>query len=188
MLKIVDDLWGRVLAVLMGIAAVYVALIMIVIIYASAFRFFGIAYSQYTIPFIEYGFLFILFLGSPWLVRNRGHVYIELLTAALNDRGRDILSRIICFLAGLVCLIWAWYTWLLFLERYDDMMAYDELRAQYDIPLWVSTLPFPVGFFLMMIEFFRFTVMSKPMHTGLAGIASDRIELEDTQRDLRETK
>ena len=157
-------------------------------IYASAFRFFGIAYSQYTIPFIEYGFLFILFLGSPWLVRNRGHVYIELLTAALNDRGRDILSRIICFLAGLVCLIWAWYTWLLFLERYDDMMAYDELRAQYDIPLWVSTLPFPIGFFLMMIEFFRFTVMSKPMHTGLAGIASDRIELEDTQRDLRETK
>ena len=68
------------------------------------------------------------------------------------------------------------------------MMAYDELRAQYDIPLWVSTLPFPIGFFLMMIEFLRFTVMSKPMHTGLAGIASDRIELEDTQRDLRETK
>ena len=135
MLKIVDDLWGKVLAVLMGIAAVYVALIMIAIIYASAFRFFGIAYSQYTIPFIEYGFLFILFLGSPWLVRNRGHVYIELLTAALNDRGRDILSRIICFLAGLVCLIWAWYTWLLFLERYDDMMAYDELRAQYDLSL-----------------------------------------------------
>ena len=52
MLKIVDDLWGKVLAVLMGIAAVYVALIMIAIIYASAFRFFGIAYSQYTIPFI----------------------------------------------------------------------------------------------------------------------------------------
>ena len=90
MLKIVDDLWGKVLAVLMGIAAVYVALIMIAIIYASAFRFFGIAYSQYTIRFIEYGFLFILFLGSPWLVRNRGLVYIELLTAALNDRGRDI--------------------------------------------------------------------------------------------------
>ena len=51
-----------------GHSTVYVALIMIAIIYASAFRFFGIAYSQYTIPFIEYGFLFILFLGSPWLV------------------------------------------------------------------------------------------------------------------------
>jgi hypothetical protein len=38
----------------------------------------------------------------------------------------------------------------------------------------------------MAIEFFRFTIVAQPMHTGLAGIASDRIELEDTQRDLRE--
>ena len=185
MLKSVDEIWGKVLALLMGIAAIYIALIMVAIVYASAFRFFGLNYSQYTIPFIEYGFIFILFLGSPWLVRNRGHVYIELLTAALNENRRKILSRIICLIAGLVCLVWAWYTWLLFLERYEDIMAYDELRAQYDIPLWVSTVPFPIGFFLMAIEFIRFSMLAMPMHTGLAGVASDRIELEDTQRDLK---
>ena len=90
-------------------------------------------------------------------------------------------------MAGLVCAVWAWYTWLLFLERFEDIMAYDELRAQYDIPLWVSTIPFPIGFFLMSVEFFRFCFVIEPMHTGLAGVASDRIELEDTQRNLRES-
>ena len=185
MLKSVDALWGKVLAILMGVAAIYVALIMVAIVYASAFRFFGLSFNQYTFPFIEYGFIFILFLGSPWLVRNRGHVYIELLTAALNARYRKMFSRIICFVAGLVCAIWAWYTWFLFIERFNDTMAFDELRAQFDIPLWVSTVPFPFGFAMMAIEFFRFTVLSEPMHTGLAGVASDRIELEDTQRDLK---
>lgn len=184
MLKNIDVFWGKVLAVLMGVAAVYVALIMVAIVYASAFRFFGLAYNQYTFPFIEYGFIYILFLGSPFLVRMRGHVYIEMLTAALGDFQRLIVSRLICLLAGGVCLTWAWYTGLLFLERYEDIMAYDELRAQWDIPLWISTLPFPIGFFLMAIEFFRFVFIAEPMHTGLAGIASDRIELEETKRDL----
>jgi hypothetical protein len=36
----------------------------------------------------------------------------------------------------------------------------------------------------MAIEFIRFIFTSEPMHTGLAGIASDRIELEETKRDL----
>ena len=186
MLNIIDEIWGKVLGVLMGMAAVYVGLIMVAIVYASAFRFLGLTYTPYTFPFIEYGFIFVLFLGSPWLVRNRGHVYIELLTAALNDFYRKILSRFICLIAGIVCSVWAWYTWLLFIERYEDIMAFDELRAQFDIPLWISTIPFPIGFSLMAIEFFRFTIVKQPMHTGLAGIASDRIELEDTQRDLRE--
>ena len=186
MLKSVDEFWGKVLGVLMGIAAVYVGLIMLAIVYASAFRFLGFTYTPYTFPFIEYGFIFVLFLGSPWLVRNRGHVYIELLTAALSDSNRKILSRFICLIAGLVCAVWAWYTWLLFIERYEDIMAFDELRAQFDIPLWVSTIPFPIGFALMAIEFLRFTIIKNPMHTGLAGIASDRIELEGTQRELRE--
>ena len=45
MLKNIDVFWGKVLAVFMGVAAVYVALIMVAIVYASAFRFFGIAVS-----------------------------------------------------------------------------------------------------------------------------------------------
>ena len=97
MLKLLDDIWGKVLAGLMGIAAVYVALIMIAIVYASGFRYFGLYYSPLTIPFIEYGFIYILFLGSPYLVRIRGHVYIEMLTAALGEFQRSIVSRLICF-------------------------------------------------------------------------------------------
>ena len=48
MLNLIDEIWGKVLGVLMGMAAVYVGLIMVAIVYASAFRFFGFYYSPYT--------------------------------------------------------------------------------------------------------------------------------------------
>ena len=36
----------------------------------------------------------------------------------------------------------------------------------------------------MSIEFLRFVFTAEPMHTGLAGVASDRAELEETKRTL----
>ena len=65
-----------------------------------------------------------------------------------------------------------------------DEMSFDELRAQFDLRLWMGTIPFPVGFFLMGIEFLRFAFTAQPMHAGVAGIASERLELEEHQRDL----
>jgi TRAP-type C4-dicarboxylate transport system permease small subunit len=183
-LKKIDRAWAGLLWLLMAIASVYIGLIMVAIIYITTFRFFGAAYNVYTTSFIEYGFVYIMFLGSPWMVRNRGHVFIEMLTAAGSPRVRDILSRLIAFAAAAVCLIWAWYTWIIFLERFEDTMLFDELRAQLDIRLWVSTIAFPFGFLLMGIEFARFIFTAETMHIGLAGVASERVELEETKRSL----
>ncbi len=186
MLSMIDRLWEKFLWCLMALAALYIGVIMVAIIYMTTFRALGLAYEPMTFVVIEYGFLYILFLGSPWLIRTRGHVYIEMLTAAVPDKVRLYLSRLIAFLGAAVCLVWAWYTGQITIEQYDDIMLFDELRAQHNIRLWVSTIAFPFGFLLMAIEFFRFVFTAEPMHTGLAGVASDRLELEETQRDLAE--
>jgi len=183
-LKKIDEAWAGILWLGMAIASVYIGLIMVSIIYITTFRFFSAAYNVYTTSFIEYGFVYIMFLGSPWMVRNRAHVFIEMLTAAVSPRVRDYLSRIIAFAAAAVCLIWAWYTWTIFLEQFEDTMRFDELRAQLDIRLWVTTIAFPIGFFAMGVEFARFIFTAQTMHVGLAGVANERVELEETKRDL----
>lgn len=188
-MKIVRDIdrwWGGLLWLLMACAAIYIGLMMVGTIYYSIFRFFGLSYNLYVFAFIEYGFLYCLFLGSPWMIRNRGHVYIEILTAAVSDRARDRLSRVIALICCLCCLTWTWYTWGLFTDRFGDEMAFDELRAQLEIKSWVAMISFPAGFLLMGIEFARFVVVSQPMHLGEAGVASDRAELEETRRTLGE--
>ena len=186
MLSVVDRIWEKVLWCLMALASLYVGLIMVAIIYMTTSRAMGWSYNGLTFIFIEYGFLYIMFLGSPWLIRTRSHVYIEMLTAAVPDPVRVVLSRLICLVGAIVCLIWAWYTFQIFLEQFDDPMAYDELRAQFDLRLWVSTVIFPIGFLLMSIEFLRFVFTAEPMHTGHAGVASDRVELEETRRNIEQ--
>lgn len=183
-LKKIDEAWAGLLWLGMAVATIYIGLIMVSIIYITTFRYFGAAYNVYTTSFIEYGFVYIMFLGSPWMVRNRAHVFIEMLTAAVSPRVRDILSRAIAFAAAAVCLLWAWYTWIIFLEQFEDTMRFDELRAQLDIRLWVSTIAFPIGFAAMGIEFARFIFTRQTMHVGLAGVANERVELEETKRDL----
>jgi len=185
-ISLIDRAWGRVLWCLMALAALYVGLIMVAIIYMTTFRALGWSYEPMTFVFIEYGFVYILFLGSPWLIRTRGHVYIEMLTAAVPDIVRIYLSRLIALAGTAVCLAWAWYTGQLFLEHFEDPMLFDELRAQFSIRLWVSTAAFPFGFILMAIEFARFIFTKEPMHLGYAGVASDRVELEETKRELAE--
>ncbi len=184
MLRALDRLWARLLWLLMAAAAVYIGMIMVLIVYVTVFRSAGWIYTPYANIAIEYGFVYILFLGSPWLIRNRGHIYIEILTAMIPDRSRNILSRIIVVACAAICFIWAWYTWQLFAERWADDMSFDELRAQFDLRLWIATIPFPIGFFMMGVEFLRFAFTRDAMHAGIAGIASDRIELEEHQRDM----
>ena len=78
---VLDRLWTRLIWLLMAVAAAYVGMIMALIVYVTVFRASGWAYTPYALIAIEYGFVYILFLGSPWLIRTRGHIYIEILTA-----------------------------------------------------------------------------------------------------------
>lgn len=115
----------------------------------------------------EYGLLYMTMLGAPWLVREKGHVHIELVTAQLPEGPRRLLSRAVCLGCVVVCLILAWKGVELFLtniERND----YD-VRAYY-FPRWILTIAFPVSFGLMAIEFSRFVFGDEILHTGEAGI------------------
>jgi len=115
----------------------------------------------------EYGLLYMTMLGSPWLVREKGHVHIELVTAALPDKARRIVSRIVAIACVSVCVILAWKGVELFLKNIDRG-DYDT-RAYY-YPRWMLTIAFPVSFGLMAIEFSRFIFGSDLMHSGEAGI------------------
>ena len=115
----------------------------------------------------EYGLLYMTMLGAPWLVREKGHVHIELVTAALPDGARRIVSRSVAAACVLVCVILAYYGYELVstnLERSDF-----DVRA-YFYPRWLLTITFPVSFGIMAIEFMRFVIGPDLLHSGEAGI------------------
>lgn len=148
-------------------AAVALAWLMASVVISVAMRNFGVQPFAWLFTSAEYGLLYMTMLGAPWLVRERGHVHIELVTAALPPAVRRIVSRGVALACVAVSLTLAWYGLQLFLtniERND----YD-VRA-YFYPRWMLTITFPVAFSFMAVEFSRFAFGRELLHSGEAGI------------------
>ena len=91
----------------------------------------------------EYGILYMTMLGAPWLVRAKGHVHIELVTSALSEAPRRVVSRLVSFTCVVVCVILAWKGVDLLLTNIERGDV--DTRAYY-YPRWLLTISFPLSF------------------------------------------
>jgi len=115
----------------------------------------------------EYSLFYLTLLGAPWLVRERGHVHIELLTAMLPKKILSIHSRLVALACVAICLVLAWKGY--------DLVQINLSRNDYDVrayfvPKWMLTIVFPISFLAMAAEFSRFVFGEKLMHDGEAGV------------------
>jgi TRAP-type C4-dicarboxylate transport system permease small subunit len=152
------------MAVLAGAMLVW---LMVSVIASVLMRNMGLQPYAWLFTSAEYGILYITMLGAPWLVREKGHVHIELVTSALPEQPRRIVSRIVALACVLVCAVLTWKGLELVLTNIE--------RADYDVrayyfPRWILTISFPLSFGLMAVEFSRFVFGADLMHTGEAGI------------------
>ncbi len=157
---------GLVLALAI-VAGAILPTFMLIIVYQVVWRNFGLQPSAHLFTFTEYGLLYMTMLGAPWLVRERGHVYIEVVTASLPERLRNGLSRAVSGLCVVISLILA----LKGLDITIKNFASNEMdvRSLY-FPRWILIGCIPLGFGLMAVEFARFTFGPELFHTGEAGI------------------
>ena len=165
MMRLVD----RVCDALAIFAGVYLVAIMLGIVVSALARTLLLSgtWSSHVFTFAEFGLLWIVMAASPWLVRHRGHVFIELVTAALPPRIRDPFSRAVSALCVVICLVLVWYTFQGTLKAYRFGDA--EMRSL-DMPKWLLLGSMPIGFGLMAVQFARFVVGPVTMHTGEAGV------------------
>mgnify|MGYP001161226976 FL=1 len=149
------------------LAGVYLVVIMFAIVIQATLRSFNLTGSSHIFTFSEYGLLYIVMAASPWLVRIRGHVFIEMLTAALPSEQSKIYSRFIAVLCLIICLFLVWYSGSNTLKAYNYGDA--DMRSL-DMPKWLLLISMPICFSLMALNFLRFIFGSETMHTGEAGV------------------
>jgi TRAP-type C4-dicarboxylate transport system permease small subunit len=163
MMRIIDWICNA-LAVFAGI---YLVAIMFGIVFQATVRSFGYSGSSHIFTFSEYGLLYIVMAASPWLVRIKGHVYIELLTAALPKHITRIFSRGVALLCVLICLLLAYYSYVSTMRAYTFGDA--DMRSL-DYPKWLLLGSMPICFGLMAVNFTRFVFGEQTLHTGEAGV------------------
>ncbi len=157
----------RICDVLAVLAGVYLVLIMFGIVFNAMARTLGFSGSSHIFTFAEFGLLYIVMAASPWLVRHKGHVYIELVTAAVPKSVQRPLSRLVSALCVVICLVLVWYTWGATAKAYKFGDA--EMRSL-DMPKFLLLGAMPICFALMATQFSRFVWGPDTLHSGEAGV------------------
>ena len=154
----------------MAIAAGFLmAAMMVVICLDVVLRNLGYQSSAHFFTFTEYALLAVPCLGAPWLVREKGHIYVEILLMYLKPRARRLLTYAIGVICIAVCAVLAWYGFEVTLR---DFMQNEKDVRSLDMPRWMVVGFIPLSFAMMGIEFLRFLVRGEDFLAPLAAEAA----------------
>lgn len=147
--------YDRLILVLAALAGAIVAAACAVVLIDVSLRTVGVPVPAFAITFAEYAMLYIAMCAAPWLVRERGHVYIDLIVRVLPPTIRRWAERVIYVIAMVACSIMMVTGFDIFWEAFNSDRT--DVRG-IEVPLWISLLPLPVGFGLVTLEFLRLFV------------------------------
>ncbi|MFN0162202.1 MAG: TRAP transporter small permease [Burkholderiales bacterium] len=160
-------------ALLYGMAALaglLMAAMMVSITVDVILRNLGYQSSAHLFTFTEYALLIVPCLGAPWLVREKGHVYVEILLMSMAPALRRRWAIGIGIACVVVCTILAWYgvqvTWRNYSLNDIDVRSMD-------MPRWMIVIFIPLAFTMMAIEFARFLWRGEDFLGALGGQSED---------------
>ena len=135
------------------IAAFLMVAMMVTITLDVVLRNLGYQSSAHFFTFTEYALLIVPCLGAPWLAREKGHIYVEILLMSMPPRVRRAMTVAIGLVCIAVCLTVAWYG---FQVTLNDYLQNEKDVRSMDFPRWMVVGFIPLSFLMMAIEFTRF--------------------------------
>ena len=166
-MRMVVRIYDGVVTAMALVAAAMLIWLLVSIVVSVGMRNFGLQPMAWLFTSSEYALLYMTMLGAPWLVRRKGHVHIELVTAVLPPPARRLLSRAVSLACVVVCAVLTW--------KGFDLVQLNLARNDFDVrayfyPRWLLTIAFPISFGLMAVEFMKFAFGRDLLHSGEAGI------------------
>jgi len=135
------------------VAAFLMAAMMVIITLDVVFRNLGYQSSSHFFTFTEYALLIVPCLGAPWLAREKGHIYVEIVLNSLRPAARRLMTWTIGVFCIVVCLTIAWYGFQVTIHDY--LQAEKDVRSL-DMPRWTLVVWIPISFLMMALEFARY--------------------------------
>lgn len=151
----------RIVNLLAAISGFMLVWLMIAIVASVLTRNMGLQPPGWLFASTEYAMFYLTLLGAPWLVRERGHVFVEVLINLLPPGAMVFCSKSVVFLCAIMSYILAW--------KGLELVIFNIQNSDYDvrlyfIPMWIFNIAYPVSFFLMGVEFSRFVFSKNSFH------------------------
>tara|TARA_B100000686_G_scaffold350899_1_gene448115 strand:+ start:353 stop:865 length:513 start_codon:yes stop_codon:yes gene_type:complete len=154
---------------ILGLAIIGGALLAVVfvgIILDVTIRSIGFNSLQWYSAVAEYSLFFCTMFAAPYLVRHKGHVVVESLRLAMPQNLRKIMGKFVYAVCVVLSLLFVYFGFLEFIEAVKT--GEEDIRS-IDMPKWLLMIPFPIGFSLVAVEFFRYLIGLDTYYTDKVG-------------------
>ena len=148
----VTAIFERTLNLLGAFAGVLIAFLMLGVSLDVCMRYFLNRPLFWMIEVTQYAQVFILFLGTAWLLRKEGHVVMDMLISRLGQKSQNLTNVITSILGAIVCFIITWYAARVNWDYFQIDYVYS---ATLEIPAFLLQAVVPLGAFLLSIQFLR---------------------------------
>ena len=140
------------MAVLAGIL-IFLSFVMIVV--DVTMRIVGFIPPAFTISVVEYILLWFTMLAAPWLVRIKGHVFIDAVTQFMPAAVKKVIAKVVYAICTVAASIYCVHAAGLVMVAWQDSMV--DVRSV-DMPLWTLYFPMPICLLFVAIEFARYLI------------------------------
>ena len=154
LIKMFTSFFDRAIGVL-GMLGVFILVFLLVFTnYEVVARYLLNRPLAWSLEIIEYGLLYLTFLGAVWLLRDEEHIRMDIVIERLRPSVRAWLNIITSAIAAIGCLIVTWYGVTACWGFYQKGQYF---AAYLEPPKWVIVGIVPIGTFLLFIQFLRRT-------------------------------
>ncbi len=132
---------------------VMLGILVLLVVADVTVRTFGLRPWAWASSTAEYILLYAAFLPMPYLVRHKGHVFVEFLRAPMSAAVKRAVERFVYVMCIAICAYLAW------VATQNGWAAWREGSYEtrtFDMPKWLVYLPMSLGFWLATIEWLRF--------------------------------
>ena len=151
-----NDILNRTLNLMVIFAGVLLIFSMLSISAAVASRYLFNSPMGWVTEISEYILVYITFLVAAWVLKQEGHVKMDLVFNRLSPRTQSMLNTITSGISAIVCFILFWYgvrvTWELFKTRYFTPTILE-------LPKFVIVAIIFIGSLLLCLQFLNRTFL-----------------------------
>ncbi len=135
-----------------ALAGVILVFITAAVCYSIFMRFLFMKTIIWLTQTTEYALLWIVFLATTWLLKEKGHITTDLIYVHLKDKTKQVLDGIMSIIGGLACASLVWFGVVHLMDCFVNGVT--DVRAV-TVPKWTIFIVIPIGSLLLTIQFFR---------------------------------
>lgn len=116
----------------------------------------------FVLTVVEYILLYFTMLAAPYLLRIKGHVFIDAVTQFLPPTVKKVIAKLVYLACFIACCIYCYQLINLLTEAIQSGEI--DMRSM-EIPAWILFVPMPICFAMCAVEFVRYLVGIDDMYS-----------------------